>query len=163
MTKNYRYWSSTRRFLKRNSFVEDGEDLHHWLNFPTLAFSSSGVIEVFDSYEQLTTCTKAAFDNEYYSDLIVIDIQGLKYRALFAEKVKTIGRFYENFFNPRILVTLTFEKEVQKISLQELQDSVFKAFQEWHGWSSRADFDQLKRNVRNARTVDDLLETLRSK
>jgi hypothetical protein len=57
-------------------------------------------------------------------------------------------------------VELEAEGEPAIISLEELKTLILKSFRERHGWSTRGDFEELPKRVREAGTIGEIIELL---
>ncbi len=131
------------------------------IKFPILCFSQ-GLVRVKNNPENLTTCTRVALHNGYFSKLWFVDSTQRKFSVKGAKKLHGVGPFwgYNIFFNQRIKVELVFEGEPHHVSLDEVKEAVFKSFRTWHGWSSADDFDELQSKVKNANSLREIIDAI---
>ena len=128
------------------------------LEYPVLCFSQN-LVRVKNSLEDLTTCSKTALRNGYFSNLEVVDSRGHIVRVHGARKLSGVGMFwgYNIFLNQRIKVELFFEAQPVQIALANVKGKVLKSFNKWHGWASRDDFEELVANVKAAKSVPEIV------
>jgi hypothetical protein len=98
----------------------------------------------------------------WYDDLLVVDHTGLALRVKGAEKLHGVGLFrgYNIFLNQRIKMKLHVAGPRIQVSLEEVKDKIFESFRISHGWATRADYQELKANVRNASSIAEIIERL---
>lgn len=134
------------------------------LRFPVLSFSNPSIIEVVTSMSELTTCTSKALKDGYYTNLKVVDVELNEFTVESARKIRPIDSVwnYIFFLNQKIRVELVVPNLPRKITLDDLKKLVSESFSSWHGWSSRDDFNELKRKVRDAKSVELIISYLRN-
>jgi hypothetical protein len=133
------------------------------MEFPILTLSRPSIIEVIKNENDLTICNAKALKNGYYANLRIVDTASYLYIVESAKKVGVIGPFagFDIFLNQKIRVELLITQSPSKISLDELRKMVFDSFENWHGWSTRGDFDELKEKIENAKSVVEVIEYLK--
>src|SRR5262249_35119573 len=80
-----------------------------------------------------------------------------------ATKIGTVGPFggWNILLGQTIRVALDLRPEVATRSLAEVKDLVLAWFSKWEGWESGGDLPELQAAVRNASTMDEVIEVLR--
>jgi hypothetical protein len=130
--------------------------------FPVLAFNQ-GIVVPIASGDELARCTATALRRGWFKGLRLIGGDGRRYKVTGARKLHGIGPFFgfDWFGTRRIRVDLDIVEDSRPATLEELKTLVRKAFSHDHGWSSREDFDELKRRLEAAREVKDVFALLR--
>lgn len=133
------------------------------IKFPVICINRN-MLRIRHDEESLTTTTKAGLKNGMFDNLLIIDVTGKAHRVSKAKKLHGVGAFwgYNIFLNQKIKVQLIFEGEPYDISLDQVRELIFKDLRNWHGWSSREDFNELKQKVREASSISQLIQGLES-
>jgi hypothetical protein len=131
------------------------------IDFPILCFTQ-GIVFAKYNLESLSTCTTAALRYGYFDRMWFVDSSYSKFRVKSAGKLYGVGPFwgYDIFLNRRIRVQLTWETESHKLPLEEIKQSIFKSFKNWHGWASADGFDELQLSVKNAHTLLEIINSI---
>ena len=132
------------------------------LTFPVLCFSQN-LVRVSQTVDALTTCSRPALrKGGYYSNLFLVDSAGTGLRVTGAEKLHGVGPFwgYNIFLNRRIRVRLNIDNVSIMVRLAEVKQRVLNSFEQWHGWSSRGDFDNLKASIEKATSIPEIITRL---
>ncbi len=131
------------------------------LKYPVLCFSQN-LVEIVETVDDLTTCSKLALKNGYFEKLLLVDSAGVGLKVRGAEKLHGVGLFwgYNCFLNQRIRVRLFLEGALAQVSVDEVKRHVFDSLKHRHGWSTRDDFDELKASIENARSISEIIERL---
>jgi hypothetical protein len=105
--------------------------------------------------EFLTTTTALALRAGFFNGLRVIDSNGRQYTVTKARFLHGVGRFwgYNIFLGRRIRVALDLRESGEVLSVDAVRALVLHAFQTWHGWQARGDFENLQIGVERASTV----------
>ena len=132
------------------------------LQFPVLCISRD-TVDVFDTYDELCTCTAYALKRGYYKNMQIIDSAGICRTVSNATKIRGVGWCfgYNVFLDQTILVKLTFASPVATAAIDEVRSKVQRHLRRDHGWSSRGDFPALGSAVRSASSIRELIELLR--
>lgn len=133
------------------------------LKYPIIWFSQD-LVDIGQSEDNITICTKAALHSDFFKRLLLVDSEGNALKVCNAKKICGVGPFwgYNIFLNQRIKVELITEGEPFFVSVDEVKKYIFKSFQNWHGWASRGDFDELKESVAKAQTITELIQLIAS-
>jgi len=131
------------------------------LEFPVLLFHPEYGMVVKD-WDTLTTTTKVALTNKVFDNLLIVDSSGKAFRVNGARKLHGIGPFggFNIFLNQKIRVEPNFAGEPSQMSLEALKKRVFQSFEEWHGWSSAINFEEMKERVRTATSIKEIFNAL---
>jgi hypothetical protein len=133
------------------------------LMFPVIKINNN-MLAAPKSKESLTTTTAVAFRAGGFNGLRIIDSRGKEFVVKSARKLCGVGPFWGfNFFlNRRIRIELYLEETTKTLTTDEVRRLVLNDFQNWHGWESRGDFDELKSTVEKASTVADIIRLIAS-
>jgi len=134
------------------------------LSFPVICFNH-GMAEAVCDYDTLTTTNKLALKPRgWYHGMIIVDQDGHAIRVKSATKLHGVGPFwgYNLFFNQRIKVRLNFDDTPLHVSVEDVRKRVLSSFNQWHGWQTRDDFDELKGSVEQAATVAEIIHLVAS-
>ena len=115
---------------EENSFDIDS------LEYPVLVFSD-GLVVPERSADELTRCTAHALSRRYFDGCIAADVTGRAIKIKTAHKLHGIGPFwgFNIFFNRRLRVSLVFDGDPFRMSLDEVRLRVMEAlYNEIVGW-----------------------------
>ena len=128
------------------------------LQFPVLCFWRH-LFRVEKTVETFTTTTKAGLKNRMFENVLVIGSDGQAARVKSANKLHGVGPLwgFNIFLNQRIKVDPVFDGEQFSVSVDEVRKRVLDSFRKWHGWQTRADFDELKAAIEKAETVAEVV------
>src|SRR5262245_12476310 len=131
------------------------------LDFPVLLLHPKYGMVVKD-WDSLTTSTAAALKNKVFEDLLIVDSSGKAFRVNGAKKLHGIGALggFNIFLNQKIRVEPIFEGAPSQISVEALKERVFKSFEEWEGWSSASNFEEMSEKVRAANSIKEIIDAL---
>jgi len=133
------------------------------LSFPVLFITKDfKVADMARRPDDLLICGKGALHNGFFNNLLLVDTGGKAYRVKNAKKLHGVGLFwgYRLFHTQRIRVELQIEEEPQAMPLDEVKTYIFTSFRTWHGWQSRGDFEELKQQIKNAKSISEIMELL---
>ena len=109
--------------------------------------------------ESLTTTTSIALRKGFFDELKIIDSDGRQYVVTKARKLHGVGPFwgYSIFLNRWIRVALDLCSSGEILSVDEVRRLVLHNFQNWHGWQTRDDFEELMAAVERASTIAEII------
>lgn len=134
------------------------------ISYPVLCFNQ-GAVEVVRNAGTLTTTNKLALKPKgWYDGLLLVDSDGKAIRVKSAIKLHGVGLFwgYNLMTAQRIKVDLVFDGEPFEVSVDDIRKRVMHSFQQWHGWQTRGDFDEMKASVEKASTVAEIIKVVAS-
>lgn len=145
------------------SATKDGQDPSlDALEFPVLCFNQ-GLLVAFETMDELTQANKRALKNGWFDGLLVIGSNLIAIRMRGARKLHGIGRMrgYNVFLEQRIRVALEPGQPPTEMVLADVKKLVRESFRQWHGWSSRGDFEELQSAVEQAQSADEIIHLLK--
>lgn len=131
------------------------------LSLPLVCFHREYALLVRE-WDELTITTSFALKHGKLSDLLLVDSKGVAVRVRNALKLHSVGPFWglNIFLNRRIKVELCYEGDPFTISVTELRKRLLESFEEWYGWSSSENFDELQERVKGANTFGEIFGAL---
>jgi hypothetical protein len=135
------------------------EDWLDALAFPVLCFNDALVI-VMGTREELTTATKAGLASGWFDDLRIVGSNDVAVTIKTARKLRGVGPFggYNIFLNQRIQVELEPAGTPEPIDVSEVRERTLRSLEQWHGWQSRGDYEELRAGVEQARSVGEIIQ-----
>lgn len=127
------------------------------LRYPVLMFSR-GTVSTSRTEDELTTCSKTALSNGFFSGLLLIDSDGLSVKVKSATKSHGVGFLwgYNIFLNQKIKVSLLLEDNAQCIDFGEVKAKVIKAIRTSHAWGGGSDVRDVALALERASNVSDI-------
>lgn len=137
------------------------------IKFPALWFSQN-LVDMIDSLNGVTECTKLAFKSGFYKQLLLVDSDSNAFRVVGAKKVKTLikprfGLLLELIAgNPLWQVQLIFEANPSVMALADIKALIFESFKrEKYLWEERADFEEFHEKLVASRSITEIFDTFR--
>ncbi len=114
--------------------------------------------------ESLTATTAIAFRAGFFNGLRVIDSNGRQYTVTKARRLHGVGPFwgYNIFLNRTIRVEIDLCESGEALDVEAVRHLALREFQNWHGWETRGDFDELRMGVERASTVGEIIRLVTS-
>jgi len=132
------------------------------IEFPVLCFCKR-TIRVEENAESLTTKSLSALNKRDLDGMFLVDSDGRKFTVLSATPAQE-NRFWEGFgllFNIKVKVRLEIREDNEGLPLKQVSDLVLNYIDEWHGFSTRDDFEELREQVQSATSIAKIMELLR--
>jgi len=131
------------------------------LNFPVICFHRQFALLVKD-WGGLTTTTKAALKRGNFDNLLIVDSTGQAVRVKGARYLHSVGPFggYNIFLNQRIKVALEYNGAPFQMSLEEVKERIFRSFEEWEGWSSGSNLEELQEQIQHAASIKEIFNII---
>jgi hypothetical protein len=128
------------------------------VTFPCLCLHKGTLFTVL-SRDALTITTAAALRGGLFDNLKIVDSNGAEHVVRSARKLHGVGLFwgYNLFLNQRIRVALNVLPTARSYTADDVRNLVMGDLKNWHGWSSRADFEQLEHSVLRASSSAEIL------
>ncbi len=132
------------------------------LLYPILCITKYG-IEIRKTTDDLGTEFQTFWAKGGFNNMEIIDCGGAKYKVIVAKKLGGAGPFwgYSLMYSRRIKVDLEIEKVADNIPVSEVRNLIFADFsKDWEIWEGRADFDDLKTSIDNAKTIAEIIQLI---
>jgi hypothetical protein len=128
------------------------------LEFPVIC-RCKNTIFTSNSLDALTETTTAAIRSGLFDGLKIIDSTGNEYTVENIRRLQGIGPLwgFNIFLNRKMRIEIELKNEVRLVDVNELRRIVFDDFREWHGWATRGDFYKLKKAIKDASTVSEII------
>ncbi|OHB59002.1 MAG: hypothetical protein A2Y12_19720 [Planctomycetes bacterium GWF2_42_9] len=132
------------------------------LKFPVIAITSQSSVEADKNVNNLTTTTSLALRKGFFKGLKIIDSQGKEFIVTDVKKIRRLSKLWQILwlFNPLIQVSIDLKETGRTYNVEEVRRLVLFDFEDWDGWQSRDDFDQLKSAVENAKSVNEIISLI---
>lgn len=133
------------------------------IKFPVLCIHRNYAVVRY-SPDELTTTTKYGLKHGEYDGLLIIDCQGIAIKVTGARKLHGAGFLggFNLFLNQRIKVELKHSGEPFQLRLEEVKERIFESFETWHGWTASENFDDIKKGVEKASSVEEIFAVIAS-
>jgi hypothetical protein len=157
-------WVGVRHTMSRNGDNQGRQiSAPDLIRFPALSFSQR-LVNVINSLDDLSHCTKLGFKKGYYKHLTLVDSIGKRLEVVGARKVKTLPfRFtFRDLLavlgaNPRWQVELLFAPDISQLTLEEVKNLIYESFRnERHFWEEMSDFEEFQQRVQSADTLEQI-------
>ncbi len=140
----------------------NGLRLQH-IEFPALALFRDGAMSVKEDLLSLQRASRYALKRRVHEGLRIIDRTGKEFVVESATKLGTIGRFWgwSPVYGQIVRVDLNFKPGYVSRSLAEVRDVVLTWFTKWEGWEEAGNWPEPRDSVRNAASMDEIINALR--
>jgi hypothetical protein len=101
------------------------------------------------------------FRNGWYKNLLIVDAQSKTRKVKSATITPPRARWLQGLdrlLNPQLTVTLILEDAAHLLTLDDIKSKIKASFHQWHGWSSRGDFEEFQANLEAANSVAEIAE-----
>ena len=131
------------------------------LKFPVVCFHREYAL-LLRRWDDLTVTTSHALKHGKLRDLLLVDSAGTAVRVGDAKKLHGVGPLggYDLFLNQKIAVELSFAGEPFRMSLADFKQRLRQSFEEWEGWESASNFDELEEKVERAASFEEIFDFL---
>jgi hypothetical protein len=132
------------------------------LKFPLLCYNQNLVLIKEDAVG-LTSCGAGALKNGWFEGMAVIGSDLKCFTIVCAKKLHGIGPFwgYRILLTQRIKVALFINEEPNTVSMATVKERIFQSFKKGHGWSSRDDFEELKKGIQKSQSFQEMVQLLK--
>jgi hypothetical protein len=132
------------------------------IKYPAITFPTKGkdkYITVIRSGKDLTDSYSKPLKNGFYNDLKIVDINGLCYTVLSADKIGYRGFF--GFILSDIKVKLNFDESIGEISLIDFKSLIFKYIElSLDLWTAADNLPQIHRFIKSAKSHEEIINYL---
>lgn len=133
------------------------------IRFPALSFNQ-GLVNVIQSLDELSECTRLGFKKGYYKGLTLVDSVGNQFKVVGARKIKTLPfqLTFRDFLallgaNPRWQIELKFGSDTRGISPEETKKLILDSFRkEKYYWEEMSDFEEFRERIQSAPTLEQI-------
>jgi hypothetical protein len=130
------------------------------MKYPIFTFNGE-LFNIRFGDEDAFTCSRKAFIEGYYCNLKIVDADSMLYELESVAKLYRVKSIWDSLsLNPRYRVRPILKNQPNKIQLSQIKEMIFLSFEEWEGWQSRGDFDELKRRVEMANGIEELFQIM---
>lgn len=138
-------------------------DSANTLHFPVLQFSQGGLFPA-TSDTSLTTCSRTALKNGFYSGLLILDSGGKTRTVTGAKKLKGVGPLwgYNFFLNQRIAIELIWSGDTGSMTKNEVESLVLRTIQSSPSWTGSLDLAEITESIIAADSVGRIVEIITS-